>query len=677
MRTKLIATRLCAGVVLAASLASAPRLTAQTVNASVNVDQTLAVFPDYGMGIHTSVYDNSLQYNGSSVFNQLDGLLDNAGVNVLRYPGGGYADVFHFSLSRPGGLTGNGLTPWWGEPTNYGYMGPKTDFGSFVKLLDATGSNAVITVNTGGPIKFAGANQLGVPTHAGQPQEAAAWVAYANGDSTSYGTPQDVALGVDAEGNDWKTAGYWARLRASTSAEYAAWAGADGVYDARNAFLAIDRDAPAGIEYWEIGNETFGTAYYGGGPGNRGYALNYAAPYNGNDGTLRDDNPALSPAAYGQQVNAFTQAMKAVDPTIKVGAVLATPRTQASNPLGDYAWSYADLNDDGVKQPSEPYWNDEVLSQVTPGFGKVADAIDFVIAHWYPGGNATSILDEPRLTIPPMIHGTTPGLDTGSNAGLRDNIANHRSDGNANALEIFITETDGYGGTTQASDGKFAADAYITFFENGVSNVDWLELHSGNSFLSESANQPNFAYWGVESVHQLASPGDRLVATTTTNNLVRVHAAVQQDGSVGLMIINNNTTSRDVAVSIAGAALAADGVRFQTNGDQALAQANLSSLGNAFTTSVPARTIQVFVIPLADLSGDFTFDGQVDAADFLAWQRGESLDPLSEADLAQWTALFGGAATAVSEPTAATLALMLLLASRVPCPRPRGHVSSR
>jgi hypothetical protein len=78
---------------------------------------------------------------------------------------------------------------------------------------------------------------------------------------------------------------------------------------------------------------------------------------------------------------------------------------------------------------------------------------------------------------------------------------------------------------------------------------------------------------------------------------------------------------------------------------------------------VPARTLQVFVIPLADLHGDFTFDGLVNAADFLAWQRGESLSPLSEADFAEWNALYGDAGgVPVSEPPAAMLAIVLVAA---------------
>lgn len=58
--------------------------------------------------------------------------------------------------------------------------------------------------------------------------------------------------------------------------------------------------------------------------------------------------------------------------------------------------------------------------------------------------------------------------------------------------------------------------------------------------------------------------------------------------------------------------------------------------------------------------GDHDNDGDVDGGDFLVWQRGESTDPLSAIDLADWRANFGAAAssTSVPEPGAATLALL-------------------
>ena len=40
------------------------------------------------------------------------------------------------------------------------------------------------------------------------------------------------------------------------------------------------------------------------------------------------------------------------------------------------------------------------------------------------------------------------------------------------------------------------------------------------------------------------------------------------------------------------------------------------------------------------IEGDFDFDGDVDAADFLVWQRGGSPTPLGPADLAIWKSQF-------------------------------------
>ncbi len=166
-----------------------------------------------------------------------------------------------------------------------------------------------------------GSSQQG--TMGGQPQEAAAWVAYANADPAIYGTPNDIVLGLDDEGNDWKTAGYWAKLRASTQSEFQTWASADRVYNSANSFLAIDRDQPVGIEYWEIGNEVGGNGY-------KGYQWEYDlhAPYNNGDtgdNTGRHLNPQLSPTAYATNLIEYATLMKQIDPTIKIGAGLDAP----------------------------------------------------------------------------------------------------------------------------------------------------------------------------------------------------------------------------------------------------------------------------------------------------------------------------------------------------------------
>ena len=47
-------------------------------------------------------------------------------------------------------------------------------------------------------------------------------------------------------------------------------------------------------------------------------------------------------------------------------------------------------------------------------------------------------------------------------------------------------------------------------------------------------------------------------------------------------------------------------------------------------------------------NGDFNFDGRADGLDFLKWQRGESPNPNSAADLAEWQAGYGSGTSAVA-----------------------------
>jgi hypothetical protein len=64
--------------------------------------------------------------------------------------------------------------------------------------------------------------------------------------------------------------------------------------------------------------------------------------------------------------------------------------------------------------------------------------------------------------------------------------------------------------------------------------------------------------------------------------------------------------------------------------------------------------------------GDFDEDGDVDGADVLAWQRGDSPNPNNAGDLAAWKSTFGEGASAqpavagVPEPASALLAVLAL-----------------
>jgi len=223
--------------------------------------------------------------------------------------------------------------------------------------------------------------------------------------------------------------------------------------------------------------------------------------------------------------------MKAVDPTIKVGAVVSTPP-------GDYSWdSY-----NGQR------WTPEVLAQC-------ATDIDFVIAHWYsPIGNSndgSTLLAQVGGTIPFMINGASPGQDSGTNSGLRDWINAYRPTDGTN-VQIFITEF-GYniysGSVTNAINGTpvlgpvnalFAGDCYSTWWSLGVANVDYLEmLTSAGQFLNGSSSSliRGEVYYAVQMLSHLCRPGDSFVNVASNTSDLRAKAVLQQNGNMGILLL--------------------------------------------------------------------------------------------------------------------------------------------
>jgi hypothetical protein len=392
------------------------------------------------MGVHTSVYDSNMQL-GSTIWRLRD-----AGIKSLRYPGGSYSDLYHWELH-----TGT-PTPASGLGSNTIYIDQSTDFGSFIKFMEAAQANALITINYG-------MNSTGAGP--GRPEEAAAWVAYANGSATN-----TRAIGVDSDGQDWLTVGYWAGLRAAAPL---------AVDDGKN-FLRISHAAPIGIKYWEIGNEIYGNGFYYTGCG---WEADLHVPYpdtaadpmcSGLDPTLKRLRvAALSPKTYGAGVVAFSAAMKAVDPAIKIGGIVAWPT----------ATQYTD-------------WNASVLGPGPNGAG-ACPVMDFAVVHWYAGRSLTGLLTAAETDIKAMF---APTAST-RGAGLRQTLATAGYNCPAN-IPIAVTE---WGPNTLANNvvippstidaapvgsqilGLFAAESYANFMEQGALAVHWLELHN-DSYLA-------------------------------------------------------------------------------------------------------------------------------------------------------------------------------------------------
>lgn len=154
------------------------------------------------------------------------------------------------------------------------------DFGTaeFFELCQQLNAVPVMTVNHGSGLDATGRVTPRVSLSQ-RIKRAAAWVAFANG------VPQDQRpLGLDEEGHDWQTVGFWAKQR-----------------------VELGRTAPWGVVFWEIGNEVYEPHEVG----------------------------ATTAEQYAHNLVAFSRAMKEVDPSIQIGAVARLTPTATGNAAAD------------------------------------------------------------------------------------------------------------------------------------------------------------------------------------------------------------------------------------------------------------------------------------------------------------------------------------------------------
>jgi alpha-L-arabinofuranosidase len=317
-----------------------------------------------------------------------------------------------------------------------------------------------------------------------------------------------------------------------------------------------------GVKYWEIGNEIYGNGFYNGQP----WEIDFHAPR----GLSRSQilhNPNLGPDVYGANVAKFSQAMKAVDPSVKIGAVLTFPG----------AWP------DG----QQPSWNDGVLS-------KCVQDIDFVVVHWYPASRSLTDLDK----VP------------GPLKRLRE-LVDHYSP--KRHLAIWMTEGNTSGNGMQLIGALFAADHFLTWWENGADNVDWWDMHNGlsaksatdyddsgmlssgmssNGVVQPAANTPFPPYFGTLLASKVAQPGDKFVSVSEATATLKVHAVRKSNGQLGLLIINEDpNNSADVRIDVSGFTPGENGTRYDLNQDGlGISKSSAGSLGEDFTLTVRANS---------------------------------------------------------------------------------------
>jgi hypothetical protein len=385
----------------------------------------------------------------------------------------------------------------------------------------------------------------------GTAEEAADWVRYANRGGRHYSGPVPTYSGASSTGHNY------------------------------------------GITYWEVGNEVYGDGTYG--------------------ATWEVNHKSHDPTTYAQGVVGYSAAMKAVDPSIRLGMVLTAPGN----------WP------DGQTSGTSPQpWNDTVLPIA-------CSAVDFVVLHWYAQG-PTGESDAGLLASPQHGEGTpvsyTPDIPT-LVAAARSAIAQHCG-AHAAAVQIMVTETNSVSynpgkQTTSLVNALFLADQVTTWLEHGVTNVDWWAIHNspfdGNvdaslyggygfgdygilsagmttssGVVEPPVNTPFPTYYGLQMVSRLYQrEGGTMLDASSSTDLVSVHAVRQGDGSVNVMLINKDPgVTYRVKVSLPGACLRGIAtVSTYGMNSSSIATRKQSARGASFTVAVAPYSLTTVELP--------------------------------------------------------------------------------
>ncbi|WP_051450835.1 cellulose binding domain-containing protein [Actinospica robiniae] len=472
---------------LTASPAEAATGVAITVNSTTGLGQVAS----NAIGLNTAVYDGNMNNAAAP------GLIKAAGIDALRYPGGGYSDGYNWETNT---VTG-------------GYDAPNTSFTDFMGTAQATGASPIITTN--------------------------------------YGT--------------------------GTAALAAAWV--------QNADVTNNYN----IKYWEVGNEVYGNGTYGANWETDSHCTTAASGGAVTIGSEPSQTYNCGPSTYASGVLSYMSAMKAADPNIHVCAVLTTPGF----------WPDGVTNSTTSPLP----WNQTVLSAL-------GSKTDCVIVHYYPAYSG--------MTTAQMLATTTD--ISGIVTSLKSEISQYAGVNPAN-VPIMVTESDNTIDQDTMPAALFSADMYMSWLEDGALNVDWWDQHNGpgtpstvdgaqdygdGGMFSSGTNgsgvteppldTPFDSYYGVQMLTKLAAPGDEMVSSTSGNALVRVHAVRKANGTLTVLIDNEDpTNSYTASLSYSGFTPSGTTTTYTlANNATAITSATQSS---ASSVTVAPYTLTVLQIP--------------------------------------------------------------------------------
>lgn len=335
-----------------------------------------------------------------------------------------------------------------------------------------------------------------------------------------------------------------------------------------------------GYKYWEIGNECYGT--------------------------WETDTNALPNHAYTYALRAsnYIAQMKAADPTIKIGVVVAPGENS-------YANGYTDHPTINPRTGQTNYGWTPILLKTLKSLGVLPD---YLIHHHYPQWT------DPNNPANSAVNDTTLLQSTGNwavdAADLRQQITDYYGAG-GESIELVVTENNSDSGnpgrqSTSLVNGLYYADSLAQLLKTEFKGFVWWDLRNAtelNGFFGAnlygwrtngdlgmvgglSTRYPPF--YAAKLMQYFTRPGDKILNTTSDYSWLTTYAARRANGAVTLLVVNKSlVTNLNAQISLVGYMPAAPAeTRFfgipndeaaRTNGLAASKDITTNSIANAGT----------------------------------------------------------------------------------------------
>lgn len=395
-----------------------------------------------------------------------------------------------------------------------------------------------------------------------------------------------------------------------------------------------------GFKYWEVGNENYGTWETD---------WNTNAPFKANDGWT-----------YANRFRDYYNLMKAADPTIKVGIVVAPGE---DNYVNGNTTHPATNSITGQKHYG---WTAVVLATLK-GLGVTPD---FAVNHRYPeytgAGFQPNIPDSDSLLL------QTARAWTDDAADLRRQISAYFGPTGTN-IELVVTENNADAGnqgrqSTSLVNGLYYAESLAQLLKTEFNSFVWWDFRNGSD--NAGAIDPTLygwrttgdlgmigglntrypAFYAAKLMQSFVRPGDFALNASSDYLLLSAYAARRASGAISLLVVNRDTVSNfNAQINLNGfvpgpvATLRSYGIpqdeATRTNGPAAakdIATNTFASAGATFSYNFQPLSLNLFTLApapptLTALSGQpgqflFQLNGQANvryyiqnSSDLVAW----------------------------------------------------------